>query len=70
MILILVNIASEAKDLQLDFKGKKIGEEAKVLTLRSNDLEAENSFEEPKNISPAASNVTLQALVVCKIPMR
>lgn len=81
IIVKVVNIAREAKDLQLDFEGKKVGNQATVITLRSDDLEAENSFEAPENISPETSQIELsrerlttsipsQALVVYKIPMQ
>lgn len=81
IILKVVNTAGKAQNLNISINGKKVSSEVVVLTLQSEDLEAENSFEEPMKISPKSSEIAIkkgklqvqipgQAMVVYRIPIK
>lgn len=57
VVVKLVNTSENEKEVELDFKGAKIESDAKMIVLQDNDLQAENSFENPTNISPQSQNV-------------
>ncbi|MFO7672528.1 MAG: alpha-L-arabinofuranosidase C-terminal domain-containing protein [Lutibacter sp.] len=59
VIIKLVNTAANAQDLKIDLKGKKLVSKGVALTLKSENLTDENSFESPKNMSPKESAVKL-----------
>lgn len=60
VIIKLVNTAVNAQDLKINLKGEKLVSKGVVLTLKSENLTDENSFESPKNISPKESAVNLK----------
>jgi alpha-N-arabinofuranosidase len=57
IVVKLVNTSGKEKEVELDLKGVKVDREAKMLVLQDNDLKAENSFENPRNITPESENV-------------
>lgn len=80
IIVKVVNVESEAREVSLAFEGQKTGSTATVLSLHSSDLAAENNFAQPLHISPVVSQLNLkdkhlqavvpaQALVVYQIPL-
>lgn len=60
VIIKLVNTAAHEQDLKINLKGKKLVSKGVALTLKSENLTDENSFESPKNISPKESAVKLK----------
>ena len=77
----LVNASSKDQNLIIHFKGPKLASQGIALKLKSNDLEAVNSFKVPKNISPEESEVkvnngnvklvlTAYSFVVLKLRMK
>lgn len=60
VVIKLVNTAANAQDLKINLKGKKLVSKGVALTLKSENLSDENSFESPKNISPKESAVKLK----------
>lgn len=60
VIIKLVNTAANAQDLKINLKGRKLVSKGVALTLKSENLTDENSFESPKNISPIESAVKLK----------
>ncbi|WP_367392654.1 alpha-L-arabinofuranosidase C-terminal domain-containing protein [Lewinella sp. LCG006] len=81
VIVKVANTGAEAQSLKLVFNGAKVGKEAEVWTMATDELEAVNSFEEPMKISPQASTAMLKksslevkipahAFVVYKIGLR
>lgn len=59
IIVKLINTSSNSKEINLDIKGNKLASKATMQILRNKDLDSENSFETPQNISPQESEVSL-----------
>lgn len=55
VIVKLVNTSDTSKRINLNFEGADLASKATILTLQDDDLQAKNSLEEPKNISPEES---------------
>lgn len=55
----LVNTSDSVKMINIDLNGGKAASKATLLTLRSDDLEAVNSFEMPKKISPKEEEIKI-----------
>lgn len=81
LILKVVNVTADPRSVQIDLHGVNMYGAAKVTTLASDDLNAENNFDQPKNIAPKYStqeisspSVTLQlgaySLNVYRVPLR
>lgn len=51
-----VNAASTTRAVEIDLNGANASGTPKVTTLESADLNAENSFDHPKNVAPKDSN--------------
>ncbi|MBZ9629526.1 alpha-L-arabinofuranosidase [Salegentibacter sp. LM13S] len=60
IIVKLVNTSGNTKEVILDFNGNKLNKNGTILTLKNDDLEAENSFEAPKNISPKEGKIRIK----------
>jgi len=60
VIVKLVNTSGKVQEINLNFKGGNLGSKGTLLTLNNKDLQAENSLESPKNISPVESPVQLR----------
>ena len=56
----LVNTSKSAKSLKIDLNGGKLVSKGTLITLRSDNLEAVNSFEMPKRISPMKQEIKLK----------
>jgi alpha-N-arabinofuranosidase len=52
IILKVVNVEADAKQISIDVKGAKLESKGTALTLKADRKEAENSFQEPFKISP------------------
>ncbi|QOG01232.1 alpha-L-arabinofuranosidase C-terminal domain-containing protein [Flavobacterium sp. MDT1-60] len=52
IIIKLVNTSSAAQDVSINFKGTKLIPDGTIITLTSPDLQDENTFADPKKISP------------------
>jgi len=59
LIIKAINVTGSTKAVEIDLKGANSPVTAKVTTLESADLQAENNFEHPKNVAP--KNSTLEA---------
>lgn len=57
VILKIVNTSNEAKKIKLHLSGKKLKSKGTAITLTSEKLEDENSFEHPKNIYPTETSI-------------
>lgn len=57
VIVKLVNTSAEAKEVELDFEGARFRSKAVLKTLQSDDLTAENSFDNPANIVPQEKEI-------------
>ena len=57
LIVKAVNTTSTERAAEIDLKGMSAQGKAKVITLETADLNAENSFEHPAAVAPAASTV-------------
>ena len=57
VVVKLVNTSANEKEVELSLKGVRINSDATMLVLQDNDLQAENSFENPTKISPESENV-------------
>ncbi|WP_433778290.1 alpha-L-arabinofuranosidase C-terminal domain-containing protein [Flavobacterium anhuiense] len=55
IIVKLVNIASTASDISIDLKGAKLGSKGSLIRLVSANLQDENTFADPKKITPKQS---------------
>jgi alpha-L-arabinofuranosidase len=55
-----VNTSAKAQDLSIDLKGSKLQSKGTIITLASSDLNDENSFANPKKLSPKESDYTLK----------
>lgn len=60
VIVKVVNTSSNSQNINFNLKGVSIGKKADQIVLTSSDLAAVNSIEKPKNIAPAAKNITIQ----------
>jgi alpha-N-arabinofuranosidase len=55
IIVKLVNTSSANQEVSIDLKGAKLGSKGSMITLVSSNVNDENTFEEPKKISPKTS---------------
>jgi len=55
IIVKLVNTASTASDISIDLKGAKLGAKGSLIRLVSANLKDENTFADPKKITPKQS---------------
>ncbi|MFV8465421.1 alpha-L-arabinofuranosidase C-terminal domain-containing protein [Flavobacterium sp. LB1P62] len=60
VIVKLVNTAATAQKVNLDLKGSKLASKGTVITLTSPNLQDENSFANPKKISPTENELKLK----------
>ncbi|WP_343706887.1 alpha-L-arabinofuranosidase C-terminal domain-containing protein [Flavobacterium sp.] len=56
IIVKLVNTAATASEVSIDLKGAKLGSKGSIISLVSPNLEDENTFSEPKKITPKQSD--------------
>ena len=81
LIVKAINTSANARSTLLRLQGGTAGGAAKVTTLESADLNAENSYEHPKAVAPVESTMTLSgaetslelkpySLTVLRIPMK
>jgi len=56
IIIKLVNTAASIQDVDVDLKGIKTSSKGTIITLSSSNLQDENTFAEPKKISPKQSD--------------
>jgi alpha-N-arabinofuranosidase len=80
LILKVINDAGSDRAAEIRMNGARAAGTAKVVTLESDDLNAENSFEQPQRVAPRASTVvgssTIQvhlaaySLTVYRIPLQ
>src|SRR5215469_7659925 len=61
LIVKAINVSGRAKPVSIDINGAILSGTAKVTTLESADLKAENSFDQPKNLSPKYSTLEAQS---------
>jgi alpha-N-arabinofuranosidase len=57
LILKAINHSASARSAVIKLDGAKASGTAKMVTLASGDLSAENSFESPKNVAPVMSEM-------------
>jgi alpha-N-arabinofuranosidase len=57
IIIKLVNTSSAAQDVSINFKGTKLITDGTIVTLTSPDLQDENTFADPKKISPKETKI-------------
>lgn len=62
LILKVVNGAGTARNVDLTIPGMTVKGPVKVTTLSGGSLDAENSFEKPKNVYPKSTTISAQAL--------
>jgi alpha-N-arabinofuranosidase len=67
VIVKAINVTSSEKVVEIDLNGAHTSGAAKVTTLESADLKAENSFDHPTNVSPKYSTMEVKSE---KIPAR
>ena len=60
VIVKVVNTSSDAQEVSLNFKGKKLKGKGKVLVLKEENLSQENSFESQKEISPVTEEIKVK----------
>ncbi|MBP6182036.1 alpha-L-arabinofuranosidase C-terminal domain-containing protein [Flavobacterium sp.] len=60
VIVKLVNTAATAQEVNVDLKGSKLASKGTLITLTSPNLQDENSFANPKKISPTESEFKLK----------
>jgi len=60
VIVKLVNTAATAQEVNLDLKGTKLQAKGTIITLTSTNLQDENSFANPKKISPIENGFNLK----------
>jgi alpha-N-arabinofuranosidase len=60
VIIKLVNTAVKTQDITIDLKGSKVSSKGTIITLSSPNLQDENTFTEPKKISPIEKNYNLK----------
>jgi alpha-N-arabinofuranosidase len=61
LIVKAVNVASTARAVEIEWNGITASGTAKVTTLASTDLNAENSFDHPTNVAPKSSTLQVKA---------
>jgi alpha-N-arabinofuranosidase len=61
LIVKAINVASTARAVEIDLNGVRVSGTAKVTTLDSAELKAENSFEQPKNVAPKYSTLEVKS---------
>ena len=66
VIVTAVNVSSASRTTEIDLKGIAASGTAKVITLASADLKAENSFDHPENIALQNSTIEVKS---AKIPI-
>ena len=64
LIVKAVNVSPNARPAQIRLSGLNPSGTAKVVTLESADLNAENSLDQPKNVSPKSSTLPLESSTV------
>ena len=67
LIVKAINVASTTRAVEIDVHGANASGTAKVTTLEGADLNAENSFDQPKNVAPKDSTLEVKA---GKIPVK
>ena len=65
IVLTVVNVSSGSRSTEIDLKGVATSGTAKVITLASDDLKAENSFDHPANVALENSTIEVKS---AKIP--
>ncbi len=60
VVVKVVNTSSDAKEIQLNFKGKSIKNKGKVIVLKEENLTQENSFDAQEAISPSTEEVKVK----------
>lgn len=61
VVLKLVNTSASEKLVNLNFNGKDLKNTAKVLVLKSDNSSTENSFSDPKRISPVEEDLKIES---------
>ena len=61
LILKAINTTASAKAAEIRMSGVASSGTAKVITLESSDLNAENNFDHPKNLSPKSSTLQVKS---------
>jgi alpha-N-arabinofuranosidase len=61
LILKAINVSGTTRAAEIQLKGRSISGAAKVTTLASADLEAENSFEKPTRVSSVYSEIVVKS---------
>ena len=56
-----INVSSASRAVEINVSGANASGAAKVTTLGSADLNAENSLERPKNVAPKDSTIELKS---------
>jgi len=67
MIVTAVNVSANLRSVEINLSGANLAGTAKVITLASSDLKAENSFDQPKNVAPRYSTLEVKS---AKIPVQ
>jgi alpha-N-arabinofuranosidase len=67
LIVKAINATSSARAVEIDLNGVRPSGTAKVTTLESVDTNAENSFDQPKNVAPKYSTLEMKS---GKIPVK
>jgi alpha-N-arabinofuranosidase len=81
LIVKAINITSSSKAVEIDLNSVSVSGTAKVTTLESADLNAENTFDQPKHVAPKYSTLPVKSakiavqldpysLTVYRIPVR
>jgi|tagenome__1003787_1003787.scaffolds.fasta_scaffold20922375_2 alpha-N-arabinofuranosidase len=60
LIVIAVNVSPNARSTEIDLNGVSAGGTAKVTTLESADLQAENGFDRPTHVAPKYSTLDVK----------
>ncbi|MRX69778.1 alpha-N-arabinofuranosidase [Flavobacterium resistens] len=60
VIIKLVNTSAEAQEVEIDLKNAKLASKGSVITMTSPNLQDENTFGEPKKISPKETEYKLK----------
>jgi alpha-N-arabinofuranosidase len=61
LIVKVVNVTANARTAEIDLHGVNLSGKAEVTTLESADLNAENSFDHPKNVAPTNSTLEIKS---------
>lgn len=61
LIVKVINVSATTREAEFDLQGANSSASAKVVTLASADLKAENSFDQPKKISPEDSAIDVKS---------